>query len=376
LVVAGTWAASLHVLGPDLRALATLDRCHEDRIMGLDATAARGGADDAGAGASAADVLVATASLDGTAKLFRIRDGGEDGVSPRGQNGAGGGAPGDGDGADDDDVRAEDVGAAGGAPLPLRLEEVSHLRGHAARLCRVSFHPMGRHAATTSYDHTWRLWDAETSQQLLLQDGHARECYGVGFHPDGGLAATTDLGGVVHVWDLRTSKSIAWHRSHAGRVLNAEFHPANGFQLATAGEDGAVHVFDLRRRRRPRASSASSATAAATASPLVSIPAHSGIVTGLRFDPASGGEFLCTSGFDGAARVWSARSWRLVRSLRGHHGKVSGADAVALAPNAAADGGGDRGDGDGGADRDRPRTPWARPAVVTAGFDRTVKLWK
>ena len=92
--------------------------------------------------------------------------------------------------------------------LSYQIKEVAHLKGHASRLCKVAFHPQGDHVVTTSFDHTWRMWDVETGSEILLQDGHSKEVYGVGFHPDGSLCSTTDYGGVVHLWDLRTGKSI------------------------------------------------------------------------------------------------------------------------------------------------------------------------
>ncbi|EED95792.1 small nuclear ribonucleoprotein prp4, partial [Thalassiosira pseudonana CCMP1335] len=216
-------------------------------------------------------------------------------------------------------------------------KECAHLKGHAARLCSVAFHPTGRFVATTSFDHTWRLWDVETSsmeegKELLLQDGHAREVYGVGFHPDGSLVATTDFGGVVQCWDLRTGKSACHFLGHAKRVVCSEFSP-NGFQLATAGDDGTIKIWDLRRRRLS-----------------TSIPAHTNVITQLKFAHSSSsqnGEFLTSSSFDGTGKIWSTRDWKLLTTLQGHEGKVMGIDVL-----------------DGQA-----------PGIVTCGFDKTLKLW-
>ena len=76
------------------------------------------------------------------------------------------------------------------------------------RLCKVAFHPSGRFVGTTSFDHTFRLWDIESGgTEILLQDGHWKEVYGIGFHTDGSLCSTSDFASVVQVWDLRTGKS-------------------------------------------------------------------------------------------------------------------------------------------------------------------------
>ena len=114
------------------------------------------------------------------------------------------------------------VFATGAADCTVRLwgagssEAASVLQGHTGRVARVAWHPSGQHIASTSYDSTWRLWDAGTGTELLNQDvsdsrrcpcspaphtpcrsqGHARVVYPVAFHPDGSLVATGDLGGV------------------------------------------------------------------------------------------------------------------------------------------------------------------------------------
>ena len=44
--------------------------------------------------------------------------------------------------------------------------------GHLDRQAKCAFHPCGGHAATTSFDKTWRLWDIEVGEEILLQEGH------------------------------------------------------------------------------------------------------------------------------------------------------------------------------------------------------------
>jgi len=85
---------------------------------------------------------------------------------------------------------------------------VATLRGHAARLSKVRFHPSGVCVATTSFDKTWRLWDIETQECLQLQEGHSTPVYALAVHPDGSLVSTGDLGGIGRLWDLRSGKSI------------------------------------------------------------------------------------------------------------------------------------------------------------------------
>lgn len=64
------------------------------------------------------------------------------------------------------------------------------LRGHQNRVCRVAFHPSGQYVGSASFDTTWRLWDINTSKELLLQEGHSKEVYSIDFQNDGSLVAS------------------------------------------------------------------------------------------------------------------------------------------------------------------------------------------
>lgn len=284
LVATASWSATIKVWdgsSPQLDLLGTATLGHEDRIMGIAAQTSHNCA------------ICSTASIDLVGKLWKIQI--------------------------DDTMSDADA-------LKYSIRNVAVLRGHAARLCSTAFHPMGEHVATTSFDHTWRLWDVETGSQLLLQDGHACEVYGVGFHHDGSLVATTDFCGVVQNWDLRSGKSVCHYQGHAKRVLRAEYSP-NGFQLATAGDDGTIKIWDMRKRKV-----------------FASIPAHSNLVTQIQFAPGNA-EYLVSSSFDGTAKVWSTRDWKILSTLRGHEGKVMGLGII-------------------------------QDSIVTSGYDKTIKLWK
>jgi U4/U6 small nuclear ribonucleoprotein PRP4 len=289
LVATGSWSSTIKLWdgsSPQLDLVGTTELGHEDRIMGIAVQNVGGVA------------MCATASIDLMGKLWKIEK--------------------------SQDVMKDDDKET----LKYSITEMAVLKGHAARLCRTAFHPMGQHVVTTSYDHTWRLWDVETGSQLLLQDGHAREVYGIGFHPDGSLAATTDFCGVVQNWDLRSGKAICHFQGHAKRVLCAEYSP-NGFQLATAGDDGTIKIWDMRKRKA-----------------FASIPAHSNLVTQLRFSNEGNNEYLASSSFDGTAKLWSTRDWKILSTLRGHEGRVMGVGLL-------------RGD-----------------SIVTSGYDKTIKLWQ
>ncbi|GKC91099.1 U4/U6 small nuclear ribonucleoprotein PRP4-like protein [Tanacetum coccineum] len=103
-----------------------------------------------------------------------------------------------------------------------QVKIVSSLKGHTGhldRLARVAFHPSGNYLGTASFDNTWRLWDAETGEELLYQQGHSPSVYGLAFHPDGSLAASCGLDALARVWDLQSGRSFLALEGHVKIIL-------------------------------------------------------------------------------------------------------------------------------------------------------------
>jgi len=60
---------------------------------------------------------------------------------------------------------------------------------------------VGKYALTGSQDHTARLWDVVSGQQLRVFTGHADSVPGVAFSPDGKLVLTSSMDGSVRLWE-------------------------------------------------------------------------------------------------------------------------------------------------------------------------------
>lgn len=225
-------------------------------------------------------------------------------------------------GSDTGETEADTMGSA----------PVLSLTGHDSSVTQCVFHPAGKHIVTAGVDYSWRFWDLTSGKELLLQDGHPSECTSIALHPDGSLLLSADSSGYVFLWDLRSGKRILVLEGHADKVTSSCFHP-NGYEAATASLDNMVRLWDIRRQGCK-----------------YQLPAHSEAISDVRF--SNSGAMLLSSSFDGNINVFSTAVTPLVSyyprlaSLKGHSGKVMGAD---FSPD--------------------------EKTVVSVGFDRTVKLW-
>lgn len=199
-------------------------------------------------------------------------------------------------------------------------------KDHKAIVGGCDFHPFANVIGTACHDNTWRLFDIETAQEILMQDGHTKECSSIAFHPDGSLVFTTDFGGVGLLWDLRSGQMIQGFPGHIKRINHSCFS-SNGFHVATSSVDNTVKIWDLRKKKCH-----------------YTLPAHSNVISDVAY--SSSGELLLTASFDGSLKMWNTRNFGILRTLSGHSGKVMSCD---FHPD--------------------------ERHVISAGYDRTLKLW-
>jgi U4/U6 small nuclear ribonucleoprotein PRP4 len=214
---------------------------------------------------------------------------------------------------------------------------IASLQGHQLRVARLAFHPSGRFVGTASFDTTWRLWDTETQQELLLQEGHSREVFSIGFQPDGALVSTAGYDSIGRVWDLRTGRSIMVLSGHIKPILSLDWSN-NGYQLATGGEDHSIRIWDIR-----------------TAKCVYTIPAHKSTVTQVRYwkvtdafeskvyhdwkwdeemmdTTMDGGDpkrrsildssYLISSSYDGTCKLWTDGDYKPFKAVSGLEGRI------------------------------------------------------
>ena len=93
-----------------------------------------------------------------------------------------------------------------------------------------------------------RLWDTRTRRELGAPlRGHTSGLHSLGVSANGTRLMSAGQDGAVRVWDPRTGRKLEW-RADPGGLMSTAAISSDGHTLATAGEDGLVRIWDLRDR--------------------------------------------------------------------------------------------------------------------------------
>ena len=216
------------------------------------------------------------------------------------------------------------------------------LTGHASHVTAIGFSPDDSTVATGSIDRSVRTWNAMTGDELNVLLGHQWPVSGLSF-PRDDLIESADSGGDVRLWrtgvkelaDLQTRHTVdtisfshdgalvvaategggvellPWQRGRTRRPVAIPVR--GGISTASLSHDGRLVVVAGARPGRPSAPARviHVPDGRTVGRPLAAGP-ENGAVTAT-FSPD--GRMILTGHRDGAARLWSSRSHRLLRRL-------------------------------------------------------------
>ncbi|ESA36472.1 wd-40 repeat protein [Leptolyngbya sp. Heron Island J] len=192
-------------------------------------------------------------------------------------------------------------------------KEVYALEGHDGRINGLDFNATGTMLATASNDNTVKLWNLNSPAQRILS-GHSSTIFSVNFSSDNTLLATASTDDRVLVWDAMTPYDTSPQVLQAGNdVYNVAISP-NSQYLAGALEDGTVKLWSLDIDNNNQME------------PLI-IPAHGDkAVSDVQFSDDS--QTLISSGYDAAVRFWRVADGTLQDTLQNDDQNLTGIYAL------------------------------------------------
>ena len=205
-------------------------------------------------------------------------------------------------------------------------QQLRRFEGHKGDVLCAAFAPDGKRAISGGDDGTARLWDVDTGKELRRFHGHTATILTIAFAADGRRFLTGSHDTTMRLWDVDSGEQIGLFDDHARSVLCVAFLP-DGRRAVSASHDSTVRLWDLE-----------------SGTQLRRLQAEGHRPEGLAVSPD--GRLAASSGLDKCIRVWDLNTGRLVRHLLGHTNVVS---TVAFSPDGR--------------------------YLVSGSMDRTVRLW-
>jgi eukaryotic-like serine/threonine-protein kinase len=123
-------------------------------------------------------------------------------------------------------------------------KELFTLKGHTGPVASIAYSADGKLIATGGDDKTVKLWNADDGKEIKTLKGPARRVGTVAFTKDGKYLAGGSQDGTITIWEVATGKDIHVLKAEEG-VLAVAFS-ADGSKLASGGWEKVVRIWDVK----------------------------------------------------------------------------------------------------------------------------------
>ena len=104
----------------------------------------------------------------------------------------------------------------------VRLALTGHdSKVYDGRVTSVGYSPDSERIVTGSFDHTAKVWDAQTGTELLTLTGHDNLVLSAVFSPDGQRIVTASWDRTAKVWDAEMGTELFTLPGHESKVYSA-----------------------------------------------------------------------------------------------------------------------------------------------------------
>ncbi|NJL46690.1 MAG: TIR domain-containing protein [Leptolyngbyaceae cyanobacterium SM2_5_2] len=218
-------------------------------------------------------------------------------------------------------------------PKTVKFKSYVELKGHSgmfAGVNAVAISPDGQTIASGSDDHTIKVWDLTTRQELRTLSGHTGFVKSVAFSPKGDMLATGSGDKTIKLWDWKTGRELYTLAGHSDGITTVAFSPTGNLlgDIVASGSDD--HTIKLWRCE--------------TGEEVFTFLGHSSYVQALEFSPD--GQTLASGSWDNTLKLWDCNTYEEIFSSIAH---TNGVKAVAISPDGQ--------------------------TLVSSGRDGTCKLW-
>ena len=180
----------------------------------------------------------------------------------------------------------------------LATEQMHMLQGHQQSITAVAFSPNQPFLASSSHDHTVRLWDLSTGDALQVWYEHQNMVRTVAFSPDGTWLASGGDDCTIRRWQLATGQCLGVFEGHHEAVCAICISP-DGKTLISGSEDSTIRHWNVSQGQC-----------------LKTLQGHEGAILTIALSPD--GNTLVSSSLNRRVRVWDLHSGNSLHTAIGY----------------------------------------------------------